>query len=96
MANNYELYTSNVYYDDVLVTACLLIDDGKRMTLPENSFVNNSHPQTCVRLLSNQKVLFITVDGLLEKAQGMSLHELTGILESLGCKYAFLQQTIRP
>lgn len=88
LAGEYEQYTSNEKYDDVLVTGCLLIDEGNRMLLPDVSFVNSRHPRTCLGLLSDQKILLITVDGRSDQAHGMSLYELTDLLEFLGCREA--------
>ncbi|WP_020529354.1 phosphodiester glycosidase family protein [Flexithrix dorotheae] len=85
---NYESYTSNPKMDDVLVTGCLLMENGENAILPENAFSNNRHPRTCLGIVNKHKVLLITVDGRAEEAAGMSLPELTALLNSLGCKEA--------
>jgi exopolysaccharide biosynthesis protein len=84
-AGEYAQYTSNEKYDDVLVTGCLLIDEGNRIPMPDVSFVNKRHPRTCLGIMSEHKILLITVDGRSDQAHGMSLHELADFLEMLGC-----------
>jgi exopolysaccharide biosynthesis protein len=82
----YKQYTSNNEYDDVLITGCLLKDNGRNISLPDCSFVNNRHPRTCLGILSKYKILLVTVDGRADEAGGMTLHELTDFMNKLGCK----------
>ncbi len=72
-------------YDDVLYTGPLLIKNKEKMLLEDNPFNSNRHPRTCACTLNNNKILFITVDGRNAQAQGMSLFELSDLLQQLNC-----------
>lgn len=81
-------YTSVPKYDDVLVTGPLLMDDGRRMKLKDDSFVTTRHPRTCLGIISRHKIILVTVDGRSEQSAGMDLNELTDLMISLGCREA--------
>lgn len=81
-------YTANKKYDDVLVTGHLLMDDGTKVELKDESFVTTRHPRTCLGLVSKHKIVLVTVDGRSEQSGGMSLNELADLMVSLGCKEA--------
>lgn len=85
---NHRTYTTNRKYDDVLVTGYLLLDDGEKVPLKDESLVTKRHPRTCLGIVSKHKILLVTVDGRSEEANGMDLHELTDLMISLGCKEA--------
>jgi exopolysaccharide biosynthesis protein len=72
-------------YDDVLYTGPLLIENRKKMPLEDKPFNSNRHPRTCACTLNNGKILLITVDGRNAQAQGMSLFELSDLLQQLKC-----------
>ena len=78
-------YTASKKYDDVLITGCLLLDEGKEMELPDKEFVNERHPRTCLGIVDKSTILLVTVDGRTTQAAGMSLFELTQLMKSLGC-----------
>ncbi|MBX2841401.1 MAG: phosphodiester glycosidase family protein [Flammeovirgaceae bacterium] len=85
---DYQTNTSNPKMDDVLVTGCLLMDEGEKAPLPDNAFSNNRHPRTCLGVVNKHKVFLVTVDGRAKEAAGMALPELTAFLQALGCKEA--------
>ncbi|MBT31337.1 MAG: hypothetical protein CMO01_16910 [Thalassobius sp.] len=87
-AGKYNDYTSNKKYDDVLVTGCLLIDEGKKVELNNSAFVTKRHPRTSLGIVDKNTVLLVTVDGRSEQAAGMSLEELTTFMQFIGCKEA--------
>lgn len=88
LAGSNSSYTRDKKIDDVLVTGSLLIDEGEMLELPDNSFVRNRHPRTCLGIVNKHKVLLVTIDGRSTEAAGMSLPELQEFLESLGCREA--------
>ena len=65
-----------------------MILQGKKEPLQDNAFSNNRHPRTCACLQKNGRLLFLTIDGRAEPAQGMSLPELQDFLLQLKCKDA--------
>ena len=87
-AGSYSGYTTQKKFDDVLVTGCLLIDEGREVVLPEVSFVTKRHPRTCLGIINKNTVLLVTVDGRSAQAEGMTLYELTKLMQSLNCKEA--------
>jgi len=70
---------------DALVTGPFLLDDGLVIPLDSIAFNNNRHPRTCACLTKKGKLLLLTVDGRNEQARGMSLPELTQVLQKLNC-----------
>jgi len=75
-------------YDDVLVTGPLLLYRGQREPLVDRAFNTDRHPRSCLCTDDQNNVYFITVDGRHPEAAGMSLYELTQLVEDLGCKSA--------
>jgi exopolysaccharide biosynthesis protein len=75
-------------YEDVLVTGPLLLYRGQPDPLVDRSFNNDRHPRSCLCTDDQNNVYFITVDGRHEQAAGMSLHELTRLVQDLGCTNA--------
>ncbi len=51
-------------------------------------FNDNRHPRTCACVTGDKKVLLLTADGRSNQAFGLSLPELTALLQKLGCKEA--------
>ncbi len=68
----------------VMLTGPLLIKNSKKSKLFDSNFVNNRHPRTCL-CKTKKSILFITIDGRRENAQGMNLFELQDFLLNLGC-----------
>lgn len=83
--NNLESERSIAY---ILFTGPLLLLDGQATSLPDNNFSNRRHPRTCACTRKNGQTLLITVDGRNAEAQGMSLRELTRLLQFLKCEQA--------
>ncbi len=76
-------------YDDVIFTGPLLLEDGQAMALDTSStFVTYRHPRTAACTLKKGTLLLLTVDGRNEKALGMSLPELTKLMQALKCRDA--------
>jgi exopolysaccharide biosynthesis protein len=68
----------------VLLTGPLLLLNGEKFILQETDFVNKRHPRTFLATTS-ESLLFITVDGRSEEAEGMNLKEAQEFLLSIGC-----------
>ncbi|MDX2071372.1 MAG: phosphodiester glycosidase family protein [Haliscomenobacter sp.] len=71
--------------DNVMVTGPLLIHEGKKIHLPARSFNTTRHPRTALGITRRGEILWITVDGRVKEAAGMSLYELSHLMEALGC-----------
>lgn len=82
------------YYDlsydsrTALFTGPLLLVDDQISPLEDNAFNNNRHPRTAACLTDKKRLLLVTVDGRNAQAEGMSLPELTRLLQGLGCATA--------
>ena len=68
----------------VMVSGPLLISDSLTQKLPDMSFSHKRHPRTCVGI-TNESIIFITIDGRSELAEGMNLMEVQKFLLELGC-----------
>ena len=68
----------------VMVCGPLLIMDSLVQELPDMKFTSTRHPRTCVGL-TKESILFITIDGRTEEAEGMNLMEVQKFLLELGC-----------
>lgn len=71
--------------DNVMVTGPLLIHEGKKIHLPARLFNTTRHPRTALGITRKGEILWITVDGRAKEAAGMSLYELSHLMEALGC-----------
>lgn len=71
--------------DNVMVTGPLLIHEGEKIHLPARLFNTTRHPRTALGITQRGEVLWITVDGRAKEAAGMSLYELSQLMEALGC-----------
>lgn len=74
--------------DHVVGGAPLLIQNGKKIRdfSPEKiveGFLNQRHARTAVGVLANGNWIFVVVGGKLDP--GMTIHELSDFMESLGC-----------
>lgn len=79
---------SSLKVSNVMLNGPLLLFNNKKEKLDSNAFNNNRHPRTAVGITKNKTILFIVVDGRNKEATGMSLGELTKILQWLGCSDA--------
>lgn len=82
------IYNSSAKDETVLVTGPVMLRNGQKQTLADKAFNKDRHPRTCACILGKNKILLVTVDGRNEQAQGMSIYELTELLQSLHCKAA--------
>ncbi|GAB3565625.1 phosphodiester glycosidase family protein [Spirosoma luteolum] len=73
---------------NVMTTGPLLLRDGQAHPLKANAFNDNRHPRTCLCLGPRRQLILATVDGRHANAQGMKLHELTRLMQWLGCRDA--------
>lgn len=71
--------------ENVMVTGPLLIHEGKKIHLPARLFNTTRHPRSALGITSSGEILWITVDGRAKEAVGMSLYELSQLMEALGC-----------
>ncbi len=74
---------------NVMTAGPLLLLGGQRVTYrTDRTFVTHRHNRTALGIRPNGTILLLTVDGRVKESEGMSLFELTKILEWLGCKDA--------
>lgn len=76
------------YYDDILFTGPLMIDDGEFVEMDTVAFNTRRHPRTCACTWVDGSTLLVTVDGRNERAAGMSIPELASFLQTLHCQDA--------
>ena len=81
-------WEESIKAENVLLTGPLLLLNSETQFFAKTAFNDNRHPRTCVCVTSDKKLLILTVDGRASEAEGMSLHELSGLLKSLKCKDA--------
>ncbi len=74
--------------ENVMVTGPILIYENEAMDLASTPFNLNRHPRTGACLTDDHTFLLITADGRNSQAYGLSLPELTTILQDLNCRYA--------
>lgn len=80
-----EWFDSHTEYTDVLVTGPLLIENNILATLPETSLITTRHPRTAIGKTGKRKVMIITVDGRTDQSAGLTLHELSRLMDDLNC-----------
>jgi exopolysaccharide biosynthesis protein len=68
----------------VMISGPILICNSRAQHLPDMDFANKRHPRTCVGI-SRDSILFITIDGRSEQAEGMNLMEVQKFLLDMGC-----------
>ncbi len=78
-------FDSHTEYPDVLVTGPLLIENNSLATLPETSLITTRHPRTAIGKTGKRKVMIITVDGRTDQSAGLTLHELSRLMDDLNC-----------
>jgi exopolysaccharide biosynthesis protein len=81
-------YDSHPEYDDVLVTGPLLVRNGIVSDLPQTSLVINRHPRTAIGTRNSKKVVIVTLDGRTNEAAGMTLIELSKLMQLFRCRDA--------
>ena len=73
---------------NVMVTGPLLLVNGQPHPLLKNAFNDNRHPRTCACVTTDRRVILLTADGRHANAAGLSLPELTKVMQWLGCRDA--------
>ena len=81
-------WVTKLKYKDVMVTGPLLIWDNQPIPLSKSAFNDNRHPRTCACVTNKNEVILMTVDGRTAESYGVSLPELTILLQQLNCKNA--------
>lgn len=74
--------------ENVLLNGPLLFLNGMKEDLDTTAFNRLRHPRTCVGLKPNGRVILLTVDGRNDNSAGMTLFELTKLMQWLGCSSA--------
>ena len=74
--------------ENVLLNGPLLTYNEQNENLDTTSFTRLRHPRTCLGIKSNGRIILLTVDGRNENSAGMSLPELTKLMNWLGCTSA--------
>lgn len=69
---------------NVMLSGPLLLANTHRVKLGTSAFNDNRHPRTAIAVKKGKKVLFLVVDGRNKQAEGMSLLELSKVLQWLG------------
>jgi exopolysaccharide biosynthesis protein len=87
-AKSNQWYNNNERYKDILVTGPVLLENGDKSELIQESFTTTKHPRTCIGMKNKKTIILVTVDGRTENSRGMSLSELTDLMISLKCKTA--------
>ena len=68
-----------------------LINDGE-ITVTEEQEVGKamaSNPRTAIGILDDLHYVFVVSDGRTDESEGLSLYELAGFMEDIGCKCAY-------
>jgi exopolysaccharide biosynthesis protein len=86
-AKREQFYEESQREEFVLISGPLLISSSLAQHLPDMKFTQHRHPRTCLGI-TEESLIFMTVDGRTEQADGMSLYELQQYLLDLGCTYA--------
>lgn len=73
---------------NVMVTGPLLLVNGQPHPLLKNAFNDNRHPRTCACVTTDRRVIWLTADGRHANAAGLSLPQLTKLMQWLGCRDA--------
>ena len=74
--------------ENVLLNGPLLTYNEQNENLDTTSFTRLRHPRTCLGIKPDGRVILLTVDGRNENSAGMSLPELTKLMNWLGCTSA--------
>lgn len=73
---------------NMMLNGPLLIYNYQQEILDSNAFNNNRHPRTCVGVKKDGTIIMLVADGRNTNAAGLTLLELTKIMQWLGCKSA--------
>mgnify|MGYP000277112902 CR=1 FL=1 len=75
-------------YDYILSAGPLMVYEGENYPMDSVAFNLKRHPRTAVGITKNNHLLLVTVDGRQKQAKGMSIPELTRLMNDLKCEYA--------
>jgi len=81
-------WEENLREEDVMLSGPLLILNQKEELLDTSAFNRLRHPRSAIGIKPNGKVILLTVDGRQDNSAGMSLFELTKVMQWLGCTSA--------
>ncbi|HOZ84651.1 MAG TPA: phosphodiester glycosidase family protein [Niabella sp.] len=73
---------------NIMLNGPLILKDNQRELLDSSSFNKNRHPRTAVGITKDGAVILLVVDGRHANSAGMSLFELTKVMQWLGCVQA--------
>src|SRR5690606_21289333 len=76
---------SSLAMETVLAGGPLLISDGKPAHQENKAFNKDRHPRTAVGITDDNHLIAVVVDGRADEAQGMSIGEITAIMQIFGC-----------
>lgn len=66
----------------------LLILNGKPLSQLDVDFNRNRHPRTAVGITPDNKLMVVVVDGRSSQSQGLTIPQLSELMEALGCTSA--------
>ena len=72
----------------VLTSGPLLINNGESVLQAQEKFNTNRHPRTAVGLTRNNHLIAVVTDGRSSQAHGMSIEELTRVMQAFKCTVA--------
>ncbi len=78
-------WDNKLAFSDIMTTGPLLIFNQKVTPLSILAFNNNRHPRSCIGITKDKKIIFLTIDGRTAESQGVSLPELTRMMQWLNC-----------
>lgn len=76
---------SSITQSTVLAGGPLLMIDSKELTQLEVDFNTARHPRTAVGLTADNKLLIVVVDGRASLSRGMTIPELSSLMNALDC-----------
>lgn len=76
---------SSITQSTVLAGGPLLMIDSKELTQMEVDFNTARHPRTAVGLTADNKLLIVVVDGRASLSRGMTIPELSSLMNALDC-----------
>lgn len=82
-------YDATDYWEDILVTGPLLLENGGTTMYSQVPFNLKRHPRTAVCIDGDNQTLWLaTIDGRHPQSAGMTIPELSMLMHSLGCQDA--------
>lgn len=72
-------------FPELLVSGPLLVKENELVEQEKQAFNTNRHPRTAIGLTADGRLLAVVVDGRNAEAHGMSISELSRLMQALGC-----------